>query len=92
MRLGTVVQKDRQIVVSASDGGLVDLSAASGFHGRMDVITGGTAALADAGRAIAGGPIIPDGTVICRAPVISAHLRDCLAFEAHLLNAFARAR
>ena len=92
MRLGTVVHKDRQIVVAAMDGGMVDLSAACGFHDMMAVITGGEAALADASAALAAAPIIPEGTVCFRAPLMPAQLRDCLAFEAHLLNAFAQAR
>ena len=91
MRLGTVIHADREIVAAAVPGGLVDLTAACGFGDMMAVIAGGPEALAEARRALTG-PVIAEADVSFRAPLMPAQLRDCLAFEEHLLNAFARAR
>ena len=91
MRLGTVIHADRPIVAAAVQGGLVDLTAACGFGDMMAVITGGPEALAAARRALSG-PVIAEVAVSFRAPLMPAQLHDCLAFEAHLLNAFPQSR
>ncbi|TMM49566.1 fumarylacetoacetate hydrolase family protein [Sulfitobacter sabulilitoris] len=92
MRLGTVVRDGRQIVVAATRDGLVDLTGACGFADMMAVIDGGGAALDAARAAMAQAPRIDIASAEFRAPLQPAQLRDCLAFEAHLLNAFAQAR
>ncbi len=92
MRLGTVIHKDDEIVVAATDGGLVDLTAACGFTDMMAVIVGGKAALDAARAALDGAPTIDPASVTFRAPLPRpAQMRDCLVFETHLINSFERA-
>ncbi|UWQ21802.1 fumarylacetoacetate hydrolase family protein [Jannaschia sp. W003] len=93
MRLATVVHEGAGIVVAAAgEDALVDLTRACGFRDMMALIEGGPAALVAARAALQRAPRIPLDAVAFRAPLRPAQLRDCLAFEAHLLNAFARAR
>lgn len=93
MRLGTVVHADRQIVVAAADGGLVDLTAACGIPDMMTLIASGALGLETARAALDTAPRIEETEVTFLAPLPRPEqLRDCLVFEEHLINAFARAR
>lgn len=93
MRLGTVIHADRQIVVAAADSGLVDLTAACGFPDMLTLIASGARGLETASAALDAAPRINEREVTFLAPLPRPEqLRDCLVFEEHLTNAFAKAR
>lgn len=93
MRLGTVSHADRQIVVAATDSGLVDLTAACGFADMLTLIANGALGLETARAALDTAPRIKETEVTFLAPLPRPEqLRDCLVFEEHLINAFAKAR
>lgn len=104
MRLATVVSEGREFVVAVrSEGELLDLAHAarlagvdgSAFASMQTLIESGPAGLDTARGLLASSPreaLVEETAVTFRAPLPRpVRLRDCLAFEAHLRNAYDQA-
>ncbi|MFN3547170.1 MAG: fumarylacetoacetate hydrolase family protein [Mesorhizobium sp.] len=104
MRLATVVHEGREIVAAAAgDGHLLDLGRAarlagldgSHFASMQALIESGGAGLDAARQLLDAAPeqaLVAEDAVAFRAPLPRpVRLRDCLAFEAHLRNAYDQA-
>ena len=83
----------RQILVAATDAGLVDLTAACDFADMKALVQSAADGLVLARAALNGAPRINIATVTFLSPLPRPEqLRGCLVFEAPLINAFANAR
>ncbi len=103
MRLGTVSYKgtDRLVAALENDDKLLDLAAADGgrlpaaFQSMLGFINAGNDALARTAELIdrpANSAVLAFDDVSFRAPIpVPEQVRDCLVFETHLINSFAKA-
>ncbi len=101
MRLGTVESGGKEVLVAALEGDrLLDLYAASGgseaaFTSMQALIEAGAQGLSRARDLVAIAPVsaILDGAGVrfCAPLPRPEQMRDCLVFETHLINSFARA-
>lgn len=103
MRLGTVSHEGRdRVVADLGDNRMLDLLAAAGktkedgapFQDMLALIHGGDAALALARDLVRHAPdsaVLDADEITFRTPITPVQYRDCLVFETHLKNSFARA-
>jgi 2-keto-4-pentenoate hydratase/2-oxohepta-3-ene-1,7-dioic acid hydratase in catechol pathway len=104
VRLATVVASGREFVAAVqSEGRLLDLAHAARLAGRDGAAFASMQALIDSGpdgldaaRGLLASPpseaVVEEASVVFRAPLPRpVRMRDCLAFEAHLRNAYDQA-